>query len=81
MALLLTPQSGRESRKQVRRFGQRAEAQTHELADKATDVMDQAVDKGREFMKDKQAVVTEAIEAGRVAISRERERLSGEKTA
>jgi hypothetical protein len=29
-------------------------------------------------MKDKQAVVTEAIEAGRVALSRERERLSGE---
>jgi len=80
MALLLAPQSGRESRKQVRGYGQRAEEQVHELADKATDVMDQAVDKGREFIKDKQAVVTEAIEAGRVAFSRGRERLSGEKT-
>ena len=74
MALLLTPQSGRESRKQVRGYGQRAEEQAHELADKATDVMDQAVDKGHEFVQEKKMVVTEAIEAGRVAMSRERER-------
>jgi gas vesicle protein len=74
MALLLTPQSGRESRKQVRGYGLRAEEQAHELADKATDVMDQAVNKGREFVQEKKMVVTEAIEAGRVAMSRERER-------
>ena len=74
MALLLTPQSGRESRKQARGYGQRAEEQAHELADTATQALDRAVDKGREFIKDKQAVVTEAIEAGRVAMSRERER-------
>jgi gas vesicle protein len=78
MALLLAPQSGRGSREQVRWYGQRAEAQAHELADTASQAMDQAVDKGREFIKDKQTVVTEAIEAGRVAMSRERERLSGE---
>ncbi|HSL05883.1 MAG TPA: YtxH domain-containing protein [Nitrospiraceae bacterium] len=78
MALLLAPQSGRESREQVRGYGRRAEEQVHELADTAAQALDQAVDKGREFIKDKQAVVTEAIEAGRVAISRERERLSGE---
>lgn len=67
MALLLAPQSGRKSREQV-----------HELADTTSQALNQAVNKGREFMKDKQAVVTEAIEAGRVALSRERERLSGE---
>ncbi len=49
--------------------------------DKATDVMDQAVDKGHEFIKDKQTVLAEAVEAGCAAMSRERERLSGEKTA
>jgi gas vesicle protein len=81
MALLWTPQSGRESREQVRGYGQRAEEQVHELADTAAQALDQAVDKGREFIKDKQTVVTEAIEAGRAAMSRERERLSGEKTA
>ena len=77
VALLLAPQSGREAREQVRGYARRVEAQVHELADTATQVMDQ----GREFIKDKQEVVTEAIEAGRTAMQRERERLSGEKKA
>ena len=81
VALLLAPQSGRESRGQVRGYARRAEEHVHELADKATQVLDQAVDKGREFIKDKQAVVTEAVEAGRTAMQWERERLSGEKKA
>ena len=72
MALLLTPQSGRESRKQVRRYGQRAEEQAHELADTATQALDQAVNKGREFVQEKKMVLTEAVEAGRTAMSRER---------
>jgi gas vesicle protein len=81
MALLLAPQSGRESREQVRGYARRAEGDVHELADTATQVMDQAVDKGREFIKDKQAVLTEAVEAARATMQRERERLSGEKNA
>jgi gas vesicle protein len=81
VALLLAPQSGRESREQVRGYARRAEEHVHELADKATQVLDQAVDKGREFIKDKQAVLTEAVEAGRTAMQWERERLSGEKKA
>ena len=80
VALLLAPQSGRKSREQVRGYARRAEEHVHELADKATDVMDRAVDKGHEFIKDKQTVVAEAMEAGRAAMSRERERLSSEKT-
>ena len=79
VALLLAPQSGRKSREQVRGYARRAEEHVHELADKATDVMDQAVDKGHEFVQEKKIVLAEAVEAGRVAMSRERERLSGEK--
>src|SRR6476646_8812535 len=63
VALLLAPQSGRESREQVRGYARRAEEQVQELAEKATDFMD------------------EAVEAGRTAMHRERERLSGEKKA
>ena len=78
VALLLAPQSGRKSREQVRGYARRAEEHVHELADKATDVMDQAVDKGHEFVQEKKIVLAEAVEAGRVAMSRERERLSSE---
>jgi gas vesicle protein len=81
VALLLAPQSGRESREQLRGYARRAEENVHELGDKATQILDQAVDKGREFIKDKQAVLTEAVEAGRAAMQWERERLSGEKKA
>lgn len=81
VALLLAPQSGRESREQLRGYARRAEENVHELGDKATQILDQAVDKGREFINDKQAVLTEAVEAGRAAMQWERERLSGEKKA
>jgi gas vesicle protein len=75
IALLLAPQSGREAREQLRGYVRRAEENVHELADKAA----QAVDKGREFINDKRAALTEAVEAGRAAMHRERERLSAEK--
>ncbi len=79
VALLLAPQSGRESRELARGYARRAEEQIHELADTATHVLEQAVDKGREYIKDKQAVLTEAVVAGRTAMQLERDRLSGEK--
>ena len=81
VALLLAPQSGRAAREQVRGYARRAEAQVQELADTATQVMNQAMDQGREFIKDKQAVVTEAVEAGRKAMQREHEWLPGVKKA
>ena len=67
VALLLAPQSGRESREQVRGYARRAEEYAHELADTATQVLDQAVDKGREFVQEKKSVLTEAVDAGRAA--------------
>jgi gas vesicle protein len=83
VALLLAPQSGRESREQIRGYARRAGEHVHALADtlagKTTEVLGEALDKGREFIKDKQAVLTEAVEAGRAAMQRERERLSAEK--
>lgn len=81
VALLLAPQSGRKSREQLRGYARRAQEHLHELAENPTQVMDQAVEIGREFIKDKQAIVTEAVEAGRTAMQWERERLSGDKKA
>ena len=80
-ALLLAPQSGRKSQEQLRGYARRAEESVQELADKASEVVCQALDKGRDFIKDKQAVLTEAVEAGRTAMQRKRERLSSEKQA
>ena len=78
-ALLLAPQSGRKTQEQLRGYVRRADENVHELADTITEVVDQALDKGRGFIKEKQAVLTEAVEAGRTAMHNERERLSGDK--
>ncbi len=80
-ALLLAPQSGRESQRQLRGYARRAETGVYELADKANEGMDQAFEKGRDFINDTRAVLTEAVEAGRTAMHREYERLSGNKNA
>ncbi|MBH0199421.1 MAG: hypothetical protein HP497_08385 [Nitrospira sp.] len=77
--LLLAPQSGRQSQEQLRGYVRRAEESVHELAEKAGEVVDRALDKGRDFITDKQAVLAEAVETGRAAMSRERARLSSEK--
>lgn len=81
VALLLAPQSGQESREQLRRYARRAEGDLRELAGKASEVLESAVEKGREFVQEKKSVLTEAFDAGREAIKRERERLTGEKKA
>lgn len=80
-ALLLAPQSGRESREQLRGYARKAEENLRDLADKAGEAVDKAVDKGREFVQEKKSVLADAFEAGRDAMRRERERLSGEKKA
>ena len=78
-ALLLSPQAGEESREQVRRYAKRKEGNLRELAGKAGETLDKAVEKGREFVSENKSVLTEAYQAGREAMRRERERLSGVK--
>ena len=78
-ALLLSSQTNEESREQLRRYARRTEENLREMAGKAGETMDKAVDKGREFVSDNKTVLTEAFEAGRKAMRRERERLSAVK--
>ena len=81
MALLLAPQSGRQSQEQVRRYARRAEEGMYGLAAKATAGVEQVLSKGQEFLNDKQAIVTEAVKVGHAAMHRERERVAGEQQA
>ncbi|MGH7427403.1 MAG: YtxH domain-containing protein [Candidatus Methylomirabilaceae bacterium] len=77
--LLLSPQAGAESREQVRRYTKRTEGNLRDLAGKAGETLDKAVGKGREFVAENKTVLTEAYQAGREAMRRERERLSAMK--
>ena len=78
-ALLLAPQSGRESREQLRSYAKRTEETLRDLAEKAGETFEEAVEKGRDFVETKKSILKEAFEAGREAMKRERDRLSGER--
>ena len=77
-ALLLAPQSGRESREQLRGYARRAEENLRDLASRAGETFEEAVDQGKEFVEAKKSVLREAVEAGREAMQRERDRARGE---
>ena len=77
-ALLLTPQTGRESREQLRGYARRAEGNLRDLAGCAGQAFEEVVEEGKEFVDSKKTVLREAFDAGREAMQRERDRLRGE---
>ena len=77
-ALLLAPQTGRESREQLRGYARRAEDNLRDLAGQAGDTLEEVVEEGKEFVDSKKAVLREAFDVGREAMRRERDRLRGE---
>src|SRR6476620_7614534 len=77
-ALFLAPQTGRESREQLRGYARRAEGDLRDLAGRASEVLEEVVGEGKEFVDSKKAVLREAFDAGREAMQRERDRLRGE---
>ncbi|ULA65066.1 MAG: YtxH domain-containing protein [Nitrospira sp.] len=91
-ALLLAPQSGRESREQLRGYARRAEDNLRDFAGRAEDnlrdlagrageTFDEVVEQGKEYVDAKKSVLREAFEAGRDAMKRERDRIRGEEQA
>jgi gas vesicle protein len=77
-ALLLAPQSGRESRERLRGYAREAEDSLRDLAGQAGETFEEVVEQGREFVDAKKSVLREAFEAGRDAMKRERDRMRGE---
>ena len=80
-ALLLAPQSGRETRQKIKELSE-------EVKEKATcyvgDVKEKivgSIDKGKEFYDDKKSLLTSAIDAGKEAYEKEKERLAKEPNA
>lgn len=73
-ALLLAPQSGQESRERLRNYAKRTEEDFRDLTERATDTWDTVSRKGREFMQESSAALKDALEAGKDAMQRERDR-------
>ena len=78
-ALMLAPQSGVATQRQARGFAKKAGKGLRNTAGKAEGAWGDVIEQGREFLKDKQPILAEALEAGRKAIARERDRATGKK--
>ncbi len=72
-AVILAPQTGRESRERVTGYARRTSNDLRDLKDRATDSVEEVVGRGRELVDEVSCAVREAIEAGRDAMRRERE--------
>jgi len=77
-ALLLAPQTGRESREQLRGYARRAEGDLRDLAGRAGEALEEVVEEGKEFVDSKKTALREAFDVGREAMRREHDRLRGE---
>lgn len=79
VALLLAPQSGRQSQEQLRGYAKRAQDGLHEFVEHASEAIAQTVEKGQELLQAKSSVVAEAIGAAGDRLREERERMAGPK--
>ncbi len=71
-ALLLAPQTGRESRETLSRAVRQASDNVRDFSERATDTWDGVVSKGREFLDEAGTVVKDAVDAGREAMHQTR---------
>ena len=78
-ALMLAPQSGEQTQRHLRGYARKAGKELRGAAGKAGDTWDDVIEQGRDFLESKKPILAQAFEAGRKAIQRERDRVTGKK--
>lgn len=78
LALLFAPKSGREMRGQIKDLSDDAVSKIKEYATDAQERIKSTYEEGKELVKEKQTIISSAIEAGKEAMERERERFREE---
>ena len=80
-AVLLAPQTGRESREGLLRAARRASEDFRDISERATNTWDDVVNRSREFMSEAGSVVRDAVDAGKGAMHPIRESSRDEPTS
>lgn len=80
-ALLLAPQSGRETRLRIREFAGDVKDKAADYVEDVKEKVTSSVEKGKEYFEEKKSVISKAVEAGKEAYEKEKERLSKEQGA
>ena len=76
IALLLAPQSGRETREKIKEMADDVKLKTTDYIQKAKDNVTSAVDESKGYYDEKKSLVKAAVDAGKEAYEKEKERLS-----
>jgi gas vesicle protein len=79
LALLYAPKSGRDTRQRLRDLADDSVDRIKGYVDEAEEKIVSAYEQGRDVVRDKKSMVLSAIEAGKEAMERERDRQRKEK--
>jgi gas vesicle protein len=74
LALLLAPQSGRETRQKIRELSDDIRERTNEYISETKEKMTAAVDEGKGFYEEKKSLIKSAIDAGKEAYEKEKDK-------
>jgi len=76
LALLFAPESGRRTRERLRDLAADVRDKTIDLSEDLRDRAEDAVERSREVIEEKKSILSAAVQAGKEAMQRERDRLS-----
>jgi len=76
VALLTAPQSGRETREKIRELADDTRKKATEYAGDAKEKVSSAYEHGKHYVEDKKTLISTAIDAGKEAYTKEKEKLS-----
>jgi len=75
VALLLAPQSGKETRQKIKELADEAKEKAAKYAEEVKTKVTSTVEKGKEVVEEKKSLITTAVEAGKEAYAKEKEKL------
>jgi gas vesicle protein len=76
VALLLAPKSGRETRERIKELAEDAKEKAECYVGQVKGKMNSVLDSGKDFLQEKKSIITTAVEAGKEAYEKEKERLT-----
>ena len=76
LAVLFAPESGRRTRERLRDLAADMRDKTVDMSEDLRDKAEDALERGREVLEEKKTILSAAMQAGKEAVQRERERLS-----
>lgn len=75
VALLLAPKTGEELRGKIKELADDAVDKIKDYASEAQDKIKSSIEDGKEMLLEKKSIIASAIEAGKEAMEREKEKL------